>query len=728
MRAFLLSLAVAAPALLAACNNNPTKSPDVAQAAKPAPVYPVGSAAVNAERLINKDREPGSWLTVANGYWEDRFSHLDQVNDANVSQLGLAWYADIDTERGQESTPVVVDGVMYLTTAWSMVKAYDIKSGSLLWAYDPKVDRAKGADACCDVVNRGVAAWNGKIYFGALDGRLIALDGKTGAVVWEKQTTDTSLPYTITGAPRIVKGKVIIGNGGAEYRVRGYLTAYDAESGEQAWRWYSVPGDPSKPQEQPELTDIALKTWNGEWWKLGGGGTLWDGMAYDPELDMLYVGVGNGTPWNQKYRSPGGGDNLFLASIVALDPNTCAYKWHYQTTPGETWDYTATQPIIIADLNYPEGKRRVVMQAPKNGFFYVVDAKTGKLLNANKFAPLTWATLVDMATGRPVEVPEARYEVTGKPAVVAPAALGMHNWHPMAFSPETGLVYLPVTVSSSVYASPEKFEVNLNGWNTGIGFNAASGVTPVVATGVNPPRDSYILAWDPVTGTEKFRIKNPTYGASGILATSGNLIFSGNHDGEFVAYDARDGKKLWSAPTQARVVAAASTFLVDGQQQVAILVGARGMPAGQKRTVPSSANNSRILVFKAGGSASLPAEMPTTTNTGGNVRVKIDPPLLTASNETVAAGELAYGASCAACHGVTAVAAQGAIGPDLRYSALLNMRGSWNGAVRDGDRAQRGMPGFQATLTEEQTDAILAYVIKRANDEKAAQEAAARPN
>jgi quinohemoprotein ethanol dehydrogenase len=712
-----LAMAVAAPVLLWGCNSPGAPAGASKEAA---PAFPVGSAAVNADRLLKAEREPGSWLTAGNNYQEQRFSQLDQINETNVSQLGLAWYADIDTERGQESTPIVVDGVMYLTTAWSMVKAYDIKSGALLWAYDPKIDRAKGADACCDVVNRGVAAWNGKIYVGTLDGRLIALNGKTGQVVWEKQTTDTTLPYTITGVPRIVKGKVIIGNGGAEYRVRGYITAYDAETGEQAWRWYSVPGDASKPQEQPELKDIALPTWKGEWWKLGGGGTLWDGMAYDPELDLIYVGVGNGTPWNQKYRSPGGGDNLFLASIVALDPSTGKYKWHYQTTPGETWDYTATQPIMVADLNYPTGKRRVVMQAPKNGFFYVLDARTGELLNANKFAPLTWATHVDMKTGRPVEVPEARYEVTGKPAVVAPAALGMHNWHPMAFSPETGLVYLPVTISSSVYASPEKFEVNLNGWNTGIGFNAASGVTPVVATGVNPPRDSYILAWDPVTGTEKWRIKNDVYGASGILATSGNLIFSGNHKGEFVAYDARDGKRLWSAPTQARIVAAPSTFTVDGQQQVAILVGARGLPEGQKRTVGVSANNSRIQVYKIGGTASLPAEMTAAKAAAG---VKIDPPLLTANNETVAAGEIAYGANCAACHGATAVPAAGSIAPDLRYSGLLPFAQQWNGAVREGDRAQRGMPGFKATLTQEQTDAILAYVIKRANDEKAAQEA-----
>jgi quinohemoprotein ethanol dehydrogenase len=723
MRTYMLSLALAASVPLAACNSqNATASTEEAPVAS---AHATGSAAVDTARLLAADNEPGSWLATGRNYEEQRFSPLDQINDANVQNMGLAWYADIDTERGQESTPIVVDGVMYLTTAWSMVKAYDIMSGAKLWEYDPNVAKAKAADACCDVVNRGVAAWNGKIYLGALDGRLIALNGKTGAVVWEKQTTDTSLPYTITGVPRIVKGKVIIGNGGAEYRVRGYVTAYDAETGQQAWRWWAVPGDPSKPYEQPELAEAA-KTWKGDnYWKIGGGGTVWDGMAYDPALDTLYVGTGNGNPWNQAIRSPGGGDNLYLSSIVALDPNTGAYKWHYQTTPGETWDYTATQPIMIADLNYPEGKRRVVMQAPKNGFFYVLDAKTGKLLNANKFAPLTWATHVDMITGRPVEVPEARYEITGKPVIVSPGALGMHNWHPMAFSPETGLVYIPVQIAAAPYASPKEFKLNLQGTNTGTDFSGGQSLCqqPDAKCG---NLETYILAWDPIAGKEVWRIQNEIYGSSGILATSGNLIFSGNHKGEFNAYNATTGQKLWSAPTQARVVAAASTFLVDGQQQVAILVGARGLPNDVNRTNALSANNSRILVFKPGGVAALPVTMPAAP--AGAQGVKIDPPLLTASNETVFAGEQAYAANCAVCHGPAAVPGAGSIAPDLRYSGLLPIRNGWNPTVRDGDRATRGMPGFAATLSQETTDAILAYVIKRANDEKAAQEEAAKAN
>ena len=378
---------------------------------------------------------------------------------------------------------------------------------------------------------------------------------------------------------------------------------------------------------------------------------------------------------------------------------------------------------MLADLNYPEGKRRVVMQAPKNGFFYVLDAKDGKLISAEKFAPLTWATHVDMTTGRPVEVPEARYEVTGKPVLVSPGALGMHNWHPMAFSPETGLVYIPVQIAIAPYAAPKEFKLNLEGTNTGTDFSGGRSLCDAPGAKCGN-QETYILAWNPVTGKEVWRIKNEIYGSTGILATSGNLIFSGNHKGEFNAYNATTGEKLWSAPTQARVVAAPSTFMVDGKQEIAILVGARGLPDGQTRTNPVSANNSRVLVFRAGAAAALPTDMPAVDP--GKLGVRIDPPLLTASNETVFAGEQAFAANCAQCHGNTATPGAGSTAPDLRYSGLLPIRGGWNPTVRDGDRATRGMPGFAQTLSQETTDAILAYIIKRANDEKASQEAAVK--
>jgi PQQ-dependent dehydrogenase (methanol/ethanol family) len=339
---------------------------------------------VDAARLSAADSEPGQWMSHGRTYDEQRFSPLKQITTDNVKDLGLAWFADLDTNRGQEATPIVVDGTMYITTAWSKVKAYRAATGEKLWEYDPQVPGAWGVNACCDVVNRGVAVWEGKVFVGTLDGRLVALEAPTGKVLWDVNTIDREKPYTITGAPRVVKGNVLIGNGGAELGVRGYVSAYDAATGKLNWRFYTVPGNPAMPFENPAL-EMAAKTWNGEWWTLGGGGTVWDSMAYDPQLDLLYIGVGNGSPWNHTYRSQGKGDNLFLSSIVALKPEDGSYVWHYQSTPGESWDHTATQQIVLADLEIDGMKRRVVMQAPKNGFFYVLDAKDGTLISAKNF-------------------------------------------------------------------------------------------------------------------------------------------------------------------------------------------------------------------------------------------------------------------------------------------------------------------------------------------------------
>ncbi len=731
MRAKLLSLAVlsvgiATSALMLGCSTQEANTQTASTASSTS--HPMGAAAVDKVRLMNADKEPGSWLAAGRDYSEQRFSPLKQIDTTNVKNLGLAWYGDIDTERGQESTPVIVDGVMYLTTAWSLVKAYDIKTGKKLWEYDPKVNREKkGADACCDVVNRGVAAWKGKIYLGALDGRMIALDGKTGAVVWEKWTVPQDSHYTITATPRIANGKIFIGNAGAEYDVRGYVLALDADTGKELWRWYTVPGDPAKPYENKQM-EMAAKTWKGDtYWKLGGGGTVWDTMVYDPKTNMVYFGTGNGLSWAQELRSPGGGDNLFVSSIVALDADTGEYKWHYQETPGDEWDYDNTNPIMTADLKYPDGVKHVVMQAPKQGFFYILDAKTGKLLSAEKFVPETnWATHVDMKTGRPVEIPEARYSKNNKPVIIAPAALGMHNWHPMAYSPVTGYVYIPITVSNAAYATVDNFKFNANGWNTGTNFAAGAELYKAPGAPQRGNVKSYILAWDPVKAKEVWRIPNTEYGASGLMATDGNLIFSGNHNGEFVAYNATTGDKLWSAPTGARVVAAPATYTVDGQQQVAILVGARGLPPKVERTSAVSANNSRILVFKPGGTATLPNSMPATVKVAASA--KINPPLLTANNEAVAGGEQSYNQSCAICHGRNAVPSAGATAPDVRYSEMLRDPAHFKKIVLDGERGAQGMPAFKASLKDGEADNILAYIIKRANDEKAVQEAASKPN
>ncbi len=713
---FKLSALASAALLLAACgpaSETPPPAASTAPAAAP-PAAAAYSAAVNTARLVAADSEPGNWMSNGRDYGEQRFSPLDQLNTENVSQLSLAWYADIDTSRGQEATPIVVDGAMYVSTAWSHVKAYDVRTGEQLWAYNPEVDPAKGVDACCDVVNRGVAVWEGKVFVGTIDGRLIALDSATGEELWSVVTVDQTKPYTITGAPRIVKGQVIIGNGGAEYGVRGYITAYDANTGRQNWRYYTVPGNPADSFEQPEL-EMAAQTWNGEWWRLGGGGTVWDSMAYDPELNLLYIGVGNGSPWNQSLRSPGGGDNLFLTSIMAINPDDGTYRWHYQTTPGETWDYTATQHIIVADVTIDGAERRVVMQAPKNGFFYVLDAATGQLITAEKFVPVSWASHIDLETDRPVEIPEARYNETGVPLIVQPSALGGHNWHPMSFSQRTNLVYLAARENIMGYTAETEYITSERGWNTGTDF--AAGAALISAAGDQAPtRQSYLLAWDPIAQREVWRVPHlDPSDAAGVLSTAGGLVFQGNAEGEFVAYRDDNGERLWAAMTQAVTVAAPITFLVDGVQHVAVLAGGRSLPtvgAGAiGSTTRASNNNSRILVFKIGGTAQLPAELPAEITAVG----ELNPPPLTAVSETLAHGEQVYARLCSVCHGPAAVSASVGTFPDLRYSPRIQTLEAFEAVVIDGELTSGGMVSFDSSLEDADAEAIRQYVISQAH-------------
>ncbi|MFV0278901.1 MAG: PQQ-dependent dehydrogenase, methanol/ethanol family [Parahaliea sp.] len=531
---------------------------------------------MDGERIVAADEQPQNWMTHGRTYDEQRFSPLEQVNDSNVGELGLAWFFDLPDARGIEATPIVVDGVMYVTGAWSKVFAMDAKSGALLWSYDPKVPPQWAVHLCCDVVNRGVAVWNGRVYSGTLDGRLIALDARDGRLVWEVQTTPKDRPYSITGAPRIVKGKVVIGNGGAELGVRGFVSAYDSDSGKLAWRFYTVPGDPEEPLENAAL-ELTLPTWKGgEWWRVGGGGTVWDSMAYDPRLDLLYIGVGNGSPWNRRIRSPGGGDNLFLSSIVALRPDTGEYVWHYQTTPGESWDYTATQHMILADVAIGGKTRQVIMQAPKNGFFYVLDRKTGELLSAAPYTRVSWASGVDLGTGRPVENPQARYEnsETSEAVVIWPHALGGHNWHPMSFNPKAGLVYIPAQEVPLNYSDDRKFDYEPGAWNTGIEFEKAGLPEDgaVRAESVKLVR-GHVSAWDVAQGRERWRIQHDNIWNGGLLSTAGNLLFQGNANARFVAYRADSGEALWSAEAKTGIVAAPITYAVDGEQYVAVAAG-----------------------------------------------------------------------------------------------------------------------------------------------------------
>ncbi len=656
---------------------------------------------------------PADWLSHGRTYDEQRFSPLDMIDTDNVRDLGLAWFADLDTTRGQEATPLVIDARIYVSTAWSKVKAYEGATGELLWAFDPEVPGKTAVKACCDVVNRGLAAWGTRLYLGTLDGRLIALDRETGKPVWSQVTVDPSLPYTITGAPRVIDGRVIIGNGGAEFGVRGYVSAYDADDGRMVWRFYTVPDKPGR-NEAAHLK-AAEPTWTGEWWKLGGGGTVWDAMAYDPELDLLYIGVGNGSPWSQAYRSPDGGDNLYLSSIVALEPATGKYVWHYQTTPGDVWDYTATQHIMLADLEIDGATRKVLLQAPKNGFFYVLDRATGELISADNYAPVSWATGIDMESGRPIEVPEARWDQTGVPTLVTPGPGGAHSWQPMAFDPDSGLVFIPVSLAAFAFILDADWESTSQGFNTSVDFAAgAMPADPRVRSAIMAATTGALVAWDPVAQRERWRVafKGPWNG--GVLATGGGLVFQGHAPEAFAAYDAKTGVELWSTNAQTGVIAAPMTYAIDGDQYVAVLAGWGGvypLVTGVLAEVAGPVRNvSRLLVFKLGGDATLPPP-------NSEIIAPLSPPPVTGTDQQLAEGARYYGRFCGVCHGDAAYG--GSLLPDLRRSSMLGDAGAWRAVTLEGPLEDRGMVGFAETLTADQAESIRLYVIKRANEDQA---------
>ncbi|MGN6286460.1 MAG: PQQ-dependent dehydrogenase, methanol/ethanol family [Afipia sp.] len=648
---------------------------------------------VRANEATSKD-----WPTIGLDYGETRFSKLKQINTDNVKDLGLVWSYNLESSRGVEATPIVVDGIMYVTASWSVVHAIDVRTGKKIWTFDPEVSREIGYKGCCDVVNRGVALYKGKIFVGAYDGRLIALDAATGKKLWEKDTIiDHKHSYTITGAPRVAKGKVIIGNGGAEYGVRGYVTAYDSETGDQAWRWFVVPGDPSKPYED-ESMEAAAKTWDpaGKYWINGGGGASWDSITFDPELNFVYIGTGNGSPWNRNVRSPAGGDNLYLASIVALNADTGKYVWHYQETPGDNWDYTSTQPMILANLTINGQPRKVILHAPKNGFFFVIDRTNGKFISAKNFVDVNWATGYD-ANGRPMEVAEARSPDKSFDSI--PGPFGAHNWHPMSFNPGTGLVYLPAQNVPLNLTGQPTWKQNANtpgefggntGWNIGFYLNAA------------PPKSlpfGRLIAWDPVQQKEVWRQEYVAPWNGGTLTTAGNLVFQGTADGRFIAYNAKTGEKLWETPTGTGVVAAASTYMVDDKQYVSVAVGWGGVFGLSQRATELNSPGA-VYTFAVGGKASPPAFVKYQTE-GLLAGVKYDPAL-------IKEGTLIYVSSCATCHGVPGVDKGGNI-PNLGYvrpETITNLKD----IVFKGPFTSRGMPDFTGKLTNEDVPKLIAFI------------------
>ncbi|HSG88037.1 MAG TPA: PQQ-dependent dehydrogenase, methanol/ethanol family [Pseudomonadales bacterium] len=656
------------------------------------------------------------WPLHGNDFGEQRFSPLAQIDRDTVTDLGLAWSYDLPTHRGVEATPLMVDGTLYVTSSWSVVVALDAATGARRWVFDPQVDRAFLAKGCCDAVNRGVAYHDGRIYVGAYDGRLIALDAENGSVLWDVQTTDRAQSYTITGAPRIAGDNVVIGNGGAELGVRGYVTAYDLVTGEQAWRFWTVPGNPADGFENAAM-ERAAATWTGQWWQWGGGGTAWDSLVYDPELNLLYIGVGNGSPWNQSLRSPGGGDNLFLASIVAVNADTGAYVWHYQTTPGETWDFTATQHMILATLEFDGVPRKVLMQAPKNGFFYVLDRQTGELISAEAYTTVNWASGVDPETGRPVETPYARL-FDGKRQVI-PSMGGGHNWPAMSFSAQTNLVYIPTMNFPSAYKAPTRdFDRTPASGRWNLGFDNMGAAPPKVPDAeidalLAETYTGSLVAWDPVARARRWSTPPGRPSAGGVLSTAGGLVFQGAGNGHLTAYDADTGAKLWSRDTQTGAMAPPITYALGGEQYVATAVGFGGGFGAQGGVIAHGwhiPNISRVLVYKLGGTAELPpapkddAQMPAPAGP------------VTAGADVIDRGQVLYQRHCAWCHGDGL--RTGGLTPDLRWSSA-GIHAVWQQIVIEGALSSVGMVGFADYLSSEDAEAIRQYVLSEAHREYA---------
>ena len=670
----------------------------------------IAGIVVNGDTIDNPGK---NWLNYGRDYSEQRFSPLDKINDDNIQELNLSWSFRFPTARGLEATPLVHEGVIYVTTAWSNVYALDAKNGNTLWTFNAQVSKAHLAKTCCGPVNRGVALWQGtkddqlQVFVGALDGRLIAIDAKTGKVNWSVQTTPVESNYSVTGAPRVFKGMVIIGNGGAELGVRGYISAYDAVTGNLKWRFHTVPRDPSEPQENDAL-ESALATWQGDYWHQqgGGGGTVWDTLVYDSKHDLLFIGTGNGSPWNRDVRSPGGGDNLFLSSIVALKPDSGQYVWHYQVTPRDNWDYTATQQLVLADIELDGQVRSVVMQAPKNGFFYVLDRLTGELLSADPFTKTTWATHVDMSSGRPVETEEANYQKNG-PSYLWPGPYGAHNWQPMSYSPKTKLMYIPVQ-NMPFYFSADKKPVThrINRWNTGIDLNEARHPESWVAAKASVDALAYgeLVAWDPIRKSRAWDIRHSKPSNGGILSTAGNLVFQGTQEGRFIAYDATNGELLWSFQSDSAILAGPVAYEIDGEQYIAVGQGGGGvamLTIGNELKY-DRVNRNRLLVFKLGEASERHTKM-------SEKLAKIEPVVIETETDPafIERGQVLYSSNCGSCHGISAKS--GGIVPDLRYMSQQTQEEFVN-IVLGGSKVHQGMIGFAETLDLRDAKSLQAYL------------------
>ena len=661
--------------------------------------------AIDDDAIKNADKNQGDWLSYGRNYQEDRYSDLDQITKDNVADLGLAWAVELGTKRGLQATPLVVDGIIYFSGPFNKVWAFDARSGKELWQFTHDYNTDKNIDLCCGFTNRGLAMFKGDLFMGTLDGKLVSIDASSGTLNWEIMTVPEDEHYSITGAPRIVKGNVVIGNGGAEIGARGYVSAYDAATGDQQWRFYTVPGDPSQPYEHPDLEEAA-KTWTGsDYWNQGGGGTVWDAIVYDPELNLVYIGVGNGAHWDQQWRSPEGGDNLYLSSVVALNADDGSYVWHYQTTPGDTWDYTATQPLILADLEIEGEARKVIMQAPKNGYFYVIDRTNGEFISADNFVYQNWTTGID-ENGRPIEAEGARYD-DGQVHWISPSSHGGHNWPPMTYNHETGWVYIPTARQSEPYVhnqSPND-PLALGG---GIGANVALSNKLYLPGVFDPNPDAPIpgtssgrlIAWDPVKQEEVWGVDQTSLYNGGLLSTTTGLLLQGDAEGIFSLRDAQDGSVLKEFDLRSGIVGSPITYMVDGEQYITILVGWGGFLSKLSKYVPYI-HPGTIYTFKLGGTAEFPEKLPPFEFPLTKLRDDAAP-------ENIGNGFTVFTRFCGHCH--PSPGTGHASTPDLARStdAIFN---NYDQIVFDGSLASEGMPGFEGLITEEEVQDLKSFIF-----------------
>lgn len=684
-----LATLFAATALLSACSGPPTD----ASSDRPAP-----------EKMLLDNANGVNWPAYGRTYGEQHFSPLTTVNDTTVGNLGLMW--SLDLPAGNSVTqPLAIDGILYFATGYSVVHAVDAVSGKAMWTYDPKAPEAAGDRLRRAWGSRGIAYANGKIFTGTVDGRLIAINAYTGDEVWSQQTLKQGDVRYITGAPRVFDGKVIIGHGGADSgNTRGYVTAYDIQTGKKLWRFYTVPGNPAEDLEDPAYK-MAAKTWAGEWWKVGGGGTVWNAMTYDAGTRTIILGTGNGAPWNRRARSKDTGDNLFLSSIVGLDAETGKYKWHYQVNPGETWDYNAAMDMHLADLPIGGKIRKVLITAPKNGFLYVIDRTNGKFISAERIAKVTWASGIDQKTGRPIEIPAARYP-NGTKFEMWPGSSGAHSHFPSAFSPATGLIYIPLIESGLVYSDAG---IDTAHWKRAPHAQYDFAVYPLLDESKKlAPSTSFLLAWNPITQTVAWKIPTPKKWNGGLMATAGNLVFQGQADGKFNAYNAKDGKLLWSFGAEAPVLAAPITYSAGGRQYVTVITG-MGTTAGMDASalplrVDYRTQPRRVLTFALGGKGALPRTEPAHVTAVADPDYRADP-------AAEMRGAMVFG-QCMTCHGMGADAG-GGMAPDLRASSVILSAEALSSVLHDGALVANGMPRF-AEFTPQQREDLRQFLRSRA--------------